>query len=103
MTVKSRYEIGLEKLATTEGSVTGMKQDLIELQPQVRVWQPGQPPGTCLYALMQLRLKRTTSACCCPHRSSALLQCLLCHLGAQLELPAKETEASMVMRPTAQF
>ena len=43
MTVKSRYEIGLEKLATTEGSVTGMKQDLIELQPQVCacVWEPG--------------------------------------------------------------
>ena len=37
MTVKSRYQIGLEKLQTTESSVTGMKQELIELQPQVRI------------------------------------------------------------------
>ena len=33
--VKKRYEIGLEKLAETEGSVQGMQQELIALQPQL--------------------------------------------------------------------
>lgn len=37
MTAKSRYEIGLDKLATTEASVSGMKEELIELQPQLEV------------------------------------------------------------------
>merc|ERR1719174_202762 len=31
----SKYEVGLEKLTTTEQSVEGMKQDLIALQPQL--------------------------------------------------------------------
>lgn len=35
MTVKQRYEIGLGKLQTTEESVNVMKQELIELQPQL--------------------------------------------------------------------
>ncbi|GLI65190.1 hypothetical protein VaNZ11_008652 [Volvox africanus] len=35
MTVKRRYEIGLEKLQLTEESVTGMKEELIALQPQL--------------------------------------------------------------------
>ncbi|GFR45764.1 hypothetical protein Agub_g7181 [Astrephomene gubernaculifera] len=35
MTVKRRYEIGLEKLQVTEESVTGMKEELIALQPQL--------------------------------------------------------------------
>ncbi|KXZ48211.1 DHC-9 protein [Gonium pectorale] len=35
MTVKRRYEIGLEKLNVTEESVTGMKEELIALQPQL--------------------------------------------------------------------
>jgi dynein heavy chain len=37
MTVKKRYEIGLEKLQTTEESVQGMQTELIELQPQLAV------------------------------------------------------------------
>jgi dynein heavy chain len=32
---KLRYEIGLEKLITTEGSVAGMKEELTELQPKL--------------------------------------------------------------------
>ncbi|PNH00034.1 Dynein heavy chain 7, axonemal, partial [Tetrabaena socialis] len=35
MTVKRRYEIGLEKLQDTEESVVGMKEELIALQPQL--------------------------------------------------------------------
>nr|8GLV_Kg Chain Kg, DHC_N2 domain-containing protein [Chlamydomonas reinhardtii] len=35
MTVKRRYEIGLDKLQVTEESVTGMKEELIALQPQL--------------------------------------------------------------------
>ena len=31
----SKYEVGLEKLTTTETSVEGMKRDLIALQPQL--------------------------------------------------------------------
>ncbi len=34
---KRRYEIGLEKLQTTEESVSGMKEELIALQPQLEV------------------------------------------------------------------
>ena len=34
---KGRYEIGLEKLQTTEESVSGMKEELIALQPQLEV------------------------------------------------------------------
>lgn len=34
-TVKKRYEVGLEKLATTESSVADMQQELIALQPQL--------------------------------------------------------------------
>ena len=37
MTVKKRYEVGLEKLQTTEESVQGMKTELIELQPQLAI------------------------------------------------------------------
>ena len=37
MTVKKRYEVGLEKLQTTESSVQGMQSELIELQPQLAV------------------------------------------------------------------
>ena len=37
MTVKKRYEVGLEKLQTTESSVQGMQAELIELQPQLAV------------------------------------------------------------------
>ncbi len=37
MTVKKRYEVGLEKLQTTEASVQVMQQELIELQPQLAV------------------------------------------------------------------
>ena len=36
-TVKKRYEVGLEKLATTESSVADMQQELIALQPQLEV------------------------------------------------------------------
>jgi len=35
--VKKRYEVGLEKLATTESSVADMQQELIALQPQLEV------------------------------------------------------------------
>jgi dynein heavy chain len=35
--VKKRYEVGLEKLATTEESVSGMQEELIALQPQLEV------------------------------------------------------------------
>lgn len=35
MTVKRRYEVGLEKLMSTEESVQGMKEMLIALQPQL--------------------------------------------------------------------
>jgi dynein heavy chain len=35
MTAKRRYEVGLEKLASTEASVTGMQEELIALQPQL--------------------------------------------------------------------
>jgi dynein heavy chain len=34
---KQRYETGLEKLQTTEESVSGMKEELIMLQPQLEV------------------------------------------------------------------
>ena len=34
-TVKKRYEVGLEKLATTESSVADMQGELIALQPQL--------------------------------------------------------------------
>jgi len=34
---KQRYEIGLDKLQTTEESVSGMKEELIALQPQLEV------------------------------------------------------------------
>lgn len=34
---KRRYEIGLDKLQTTESSVSGMKEELIALQPQLEV------------------------------------------------------------------
>jgi len=34
---KRRYEIGLDKLQTTEESVSGMKEELIALQPQLEV------------------------------------------------------------------
>ena len=37
VTVKKRYEVGLEKLATTESSVADMQQELIALQPQLEV------------------------------------------------------------------
>lgn len=37
MTVKKRYEVGLEKLQTTEESVQGMQTELIELQPQLAI------------------------------------------------------------------
>ncbi len=37
MTLKRRYEVGLEKLLTTESSVSGMKEELIALQPQLKV------------------------------------------------------------------
>lgn len=33
--LKNKYEVGLEKLTTTEHSVEGMKEDLIALQPQL--------------------------------------------------------------------
>lgn len=33
--MKKRYEVGLEKLATTESSVADMQQELIALQPQL--------------------------------------------------------------------
>lgn len=33
--LKTKYDVGLDKLTTTEQSVEGMKQDLIELQPQL--------------------------------------------------------------------
>merc|ERR1719265_1781026 len=33
--LKNKYEVGLEKLITTEQSVEGMKQELIELQPKL--------------------------------------------------------------------
>ncbi|CAE8722926.1 unnamed protein product, partial [Polarella glacialis] len=33
--LKNKYEVGLDKLTTTEASVEGMKQDLIALQPQL--------------------------------------------------------------------
>jgi dynein heavy chain len=36
-TVKRRYEVGLQKLDTTESSVGGMKLELIALQPQLAV------------------------------------------------------------------
>jgi dynein heavy chain, axonemal len=35
MTVKKRYEVGLEKLETTESSVGRMQEELIALQPQL--------------------------------------------------------------------
>ena len=35
--MKKRYEVGLEKLATTESSVADMQQELIALQPQLEV------------------------------------------------------------------
>lgn len=35
MTVKRRYEVGLDKLQATESSVTSMKEELIALQPQL--------------------------------------------------------------------
>lgn len=35
--MKKRYEIGLEKLQTTEESVAGMKEELIALQPKLEV------------------------------------------------------------------
>jgi hypothetical protein len=35
MTAKNRYEVGLQKLATTEESVAGMQEELIALQPQL--------------------------------------------------------------------
>lgn len=35
MTVKKRYEVGLEKLAVTEESVSGMQEELIALQPEL--------------------------------------------------------------------
>ncbi|KAK9812825.1 hypothetical protein WJX72_004356 [[Myrmecia] bisecta] len=35
VTLKQRYEVGLEKLAATESSVTGMQEELIALQPQL--------------------------------------------------------------------
>ncbi|KAL3158235.1 hypothetical protein ABBQ38_010487 [Trebouxia sp. C0009 RCD-2024] len=37
VTVRKRYEVGLEKLATTESSVADMQQELIALQPQLEV------------------------------------------------------------------
>lgn len=37
MLAKRRYEIGLDKLMTTESSVSGMKEELIALQPQLEV------------------------------------------------------------------
>ena len=33
--LKSKYEIGLEKLVTTEGSVGVMKEELIALRPEL--------------------------------------------------------------------
>merc|ERR1719428_86883 len=33
--LKNKYEVGLEKLVTTEHSVEGMKQELIALQPKL--------------------------------------------------------------------
>lgn len=38
-TEKERFEIGYEKIITTEGSVEGMRQNLTELQPQLVVAQ----------------------------------------------------------------
>lgn len=35
MTAKRRYEVGLEKLATTGSSVQGMQEELIALQPKL--------------------------------------------------------------------
>lgn len=35
--MRKRYEVGLEKLATTESSVADMQQELIALQPQLEV------------------------------------------------------------------
>lgn len=35
MSAKKRYEVGLEKLATTEESVAGMQVELVALQPQL--------------------------------------------------------------------
>ena len=35
MTMKRRYEVGLEKLETTESSVGRMQEELIALQPQL--------------------------------------------------------------------
>ncbi|CAG9334937.1 unnamed protein product [Blepharisma stoltei] len=35
LTEKQKFEIGFEKLITTEGSVEGMKKELIELQPKL--------------------------------------------------------------------
>jgi dynein heavy chain len=35
--LKQRYEVGLDKLQTTEASVSGMKEELIALQPQLEV------------------------------------------------------------------
>lgn len=35
--MKHRYEVGLDKLETTESSVSGMKEELIALQPQLEV------------------------------------------------------------------
>mmetsp|Transcript_25997 Transcript_25997/g.4425 ORF Transcript_25997/g.4425 Transcript_25997/m.4425 type:complete len:86 (+) Transcript_25997:5185-5442(+) len=35
MDEKNKFEIGYDKIITTEGSVGGMRQELIELQPKL--------------------------------------------------------------------
>ncbi len=69
MTRRKRYEVGLEKLQTTEASVSGMKEELIALQPQLEVaakeTEAAMEVSVCVCVFVCVCV--SVSACSCVH------------------------------------